>query len=116
MILLRQRGAEDADEIDILGDAKLLHHPLAFGLKLGVVINEPQASVALLANLLKRLEQKVDPFPVDQLADVEDVEALLVRGLFEMLGAKDVGGNAVGDTVDLVPGADAGVVARLRLL
>jgi hypothetical protein len=71
-------------------------------------------NVALLAKLLHRFQQKVDPLPVDQLADVEHVITLLVGPLPPLPGgAKDVGRNAVGNGVDLVGVGHACVVPRL---
>ena len=71
-------------------------------------------NVAPFAKLLHRFEQEVDPLPVDQLADVEHVIAVLVGPFPEISGgAKDVGRNAVGNGVDLVGVGHAGVVSRL---
>jgi len=120
VILLGQRPRiEDAHELDVLGDTQVVGLPSELRLQLRVVIDQPEMNVALPAKPLHRVEQEVDPLPVDQLADVEHVVALLVGSLAPMSGgAKDVGGNAVGNGVDLVgarhPSVVPGLGARQR--
>ena len=98
MILLNQFArADDSDEFNLLVDAQLLCLPLQIGFQLSIVIHQPKADAPSLAQRLDRLEQDVDPFQVDQLADVQDVIAGLVTALLEAgLRAKHVGGNPVG--------------------
>ncbi len=115
VILLGQRPRiEDAHELHLLGDTQAVGLPPQLRLQLRVVIHQTEMHVALLAKLLHRFEQEVDPLPVDQLADVEHVVARLVGSLPPMPdGAEDVGRHTVGNGVDLFGARHARVVPGL---